>query len=1211
MTQNDDHLAPGDIVAGLDPSELVEVRRVAPFGNKTLVEGVGLQSRREVKRPLAAEELAALVKVRGRERTFDGDPELFLLGAEAERIRIAHQFDPLFAVNSSIVDPLPHQVEAVYRYLLPLPRIRFLLADDTGAGKTIMTGLLIKELLFRGAIQKILIITPGGLTKQWKEEELQEKFGLHARLVNRASFEAEPGQFSRYEEGIFVTSMDFLARNEGCLKAASETQWDLVVVDEAHKLSAYEYGTKLEESERYKAVKALARKTDHLLFLTATPHRGRKDTFRRLLLLLDEDLFQKDEHVADRVREQAAPYGASGEEDFENERPISKARNRFFLRRLKEEMVDWDGQPLFKPRHTKTIGYDLTPEEKHLYDEVTRYVRSKRKEAKAKNNRNVELTLMVMQRRLASSLHAITRTLENRLRALNEVLAILRDPSRSEAEKKRLLRGTPDPNDPRDIAEYEELTEEERERIDQRIFRQVLTDDPDKVEEERDEVERLFRLAESLKHHTEAKFAELLAVLDSSDVIRAEDEKLLIFTEHRDTLESLARRLEEKGYTVATIHGGMDVDSRKQAQRQFRTRAKIMVATDAAGEGINLQFCRYLINWDIPWNPNRLEQRMGRIHRYGQAGDVWVYNLVAQNTREGAVLQKVLSKLDVMREQMGSDRVYDVIDEWLEDVPLVRLIESAIDSEDESAGARETDAALAAASSERAERLMALQKKTSLASRLDLRAARELRDASDERRLQPLFIQRFFERAWTACGGTLRKDDHFPVWHISPTPAALLELARERRQPLSETYDTPFVFDKQLVSVASKVRVPERTKLMGPGHPLFDTLIEWAIREAREAFAKGAILIDPNIAKPQRVWLVRSTIEDGRRQFRQDRRKPPAHERLAVVVQDLPAPGEARQAGHMGLRTTSPSYLLNCLAPEEIVGLSGREIETSKDSPPLPPNHSISQSVNESIQFWAYEQITERQLDQVKAVRAEECALRREYLNTAFTDLILELQEELNDLQQAQLFGGDNHDEVERLRRRIEELKARKVDRLKELELMMKLTANLPDILTEAVIVPAPVATVETDETPAKGVPMRRDDEVEAIAMEIAMRYERSRGWTPVDVSHEGEHYDIRSEGPNGEKRFIEVKGRARSGAIVLTGPEVDKLRQLGERAWLYIVTFCKSERPRLRIIQDPIARLKPEALYRQVQFVVEEGDWTGQGEEVKAPSKAEERGTW
>ncbi len=188
MATNDYNLAPGDIVSGLEPSELVEIRRIVPFGSKTLVEGVGVASQRIVKRPLAAEELAVLVKVRGRAHTFAGDPDVFLLGAEAERIRIAHQFDPLFAVNSSIVDPLPHQVEAVYRYLLPLPRIRFLLADDTGAGKTIMTGLLIKELLFRGVIQKILIITPGGLTKQWKEEELQEKFGsvafLRFRLVS-------------------------------------------------------------------------------------------------------------------------------------------------------------------------------------------------------------------------------------------------------------------------------------------------------------------------------------------------------------------------------------------------------------------------------------------------------------------------------------------------------------------------------------------------------------------------------------------------------------------------------------------------------------------------------------------------------------------------------------------------------------------------------------------------------------------------------------------------------------------------------------------------------------------------------------------------------------------------------------------------------------------------------------------------------------------
>jgi SNF2 family DNA or RNA helicase len=1162
-----DSISPGDVVSGLEPSELVEIQRIVPFGSKKLVEGVGVQTRRIVKRPLTDEELANLIKVRGCSHTFDGDAEIFLLGVEAERIRIAHQFDPLFAVNSSIVEPLPHQVEAVYHYLLPLPRIRFLLADDTGAGKTIMTGLLIKELLFRSAIQKILIITPGGLTKQWQEEELQEKFGLYVRLVNRATFEAEPGQFARYEDGIFVTSVDFLARNEACLRAAEQTAWDLIVVDEAHKLSAYEYGSKLEESERYKAIKVLAKKTDHLLFLTATPHRGRKDTFRRLLQLLDEDLFQKDEHVADRVREQVAIHSSFGDGP-DVEHPITQARNRFFLRRLKEEMVDWEGQPLFKERHTETVGYDLTPEEKKLYDEVTTYVRSRRKEAKAKRNRNVELTLMVMQRRLASSLYAITRTLENRLQALNEVLEILRDPSRTPAEKKRLFSNFYDPNDPRDISEYEDRAEDERERIDKRIFRQVLTDNPAKVEEERDEVKRLYRLADNLKNHKEAKFAQLLEVLDSSDIIRAEDEKLVIFTEHRDTLESLAHRLEEKGYTVATIHGGMDVDTRKHAQREFRRRAKIMVATDAAGEGINLQFCRYLINWDIPWNPNRLEQRMGRIHRYGQKEDVWVYNLVAQNTREGGVLQKVLTKMDEMRAQMGDDRVYDVIGDWLEDVPLVELLEHSIDSEDEKEGERLADEALRTASYEKAEQFIAFQKRTSLTSRLNLRAARELRDASDEHRLQPLFIQNFFERAWKACRGTLRKDDHFPVWQMSPTPTALLELARERRVPLADRYDAPFVFDKQLLSVTSPIQIPDRTKLMGPGHPLFEMLIEWAIREARESFAKGAVLVDPNIARPHRLWLVRSTIEDGR----VESRKRLAHERLTVVIMD-----------HLVIRATSPSYLLTCLPPVDTMDLPNLE------------DRSV-----EEIQAWAYEEITEEQLAQVKSARVEECKLRREYLNTAFTDLILELQGKLNDLQHISLFGEDNADEQERLYKRIEELKTRKAERMKELDLMLNLTANLPDILTQAVIVPAPIAAVEAEiSNLSKGVPMRRDDEVETIAMEVVMRYERSRGWMPFDVSKDGEHYDIRSESPTGEKRFIEVKGRSQMGAIVLTGPELDKLQQLGSRAWLYIVTSCRGERPRLRIIQDPISKLNPAMLYRQIQFLVEESDWASQGEEV------------
>jgi HSP20 family molecular chaperone IbpA len=244
--------------------------------------------------------------------------------------------------------------------------------------------------------------------------------------------------------------------------------------------------------------------------------------------------------------------------------------------------------------------------------------------------------------------------------------------------------------------------------------------------------------------------------------------------------------------------------------------------------------------------------------------------------------------------------------------------------------------------------------------------------------------------------------------------------------------------------------------------------------------------------------------------------------------------------------------------------------------------------------------VTEEQVKKVTGHRQAECDLRRQYLNTTFTDLILDLQNKLNELHQEQLFGEDDQEERQKLEQRLQQLKERKVTRMAELDLMLRLTANLPEIITSAVVVPAPVAVMEPESaTPSRGIPMQRDDEVERIAMDLAMRYERGRGWTPYDVSKDGEHYDVRSESPLGDKRYIEVKGRAQSGAVIITGPEVDKLRQLADRAFLYVVTFCKGDKPRLRIIQDPISKLNPEMLYRQVQYLVEEADWSHNGEEV------------
>ena len=1150
-------LRPGDIVQGLEANDLVELTSVTPAQHGTRLEGIGVSSKKHIDRYLTPSQIAGLKCVRSNECHYDGDAQLFLLGAEAERIHTAYQYDPLFAVSSSVVDPLPHQIEAVYRFLLPLPRIRFLLADDTGAGKTIMTGLLIKELKFRGAIQKILIVTPGGLTKQWLEDELGAKFGFEARLVNGASFDADPSQFARTDEGMFVTSIDFLARNDACRNAAAMVSWDLIVVDEAHKLSAVEYGAKVNKTGRYSAIEQLGPRTDHLLFLTATPHRGSKDGFRRLLMLLDDDLFQTDQQVQDRVR-------------GDNDKTITGARNRYFLRRLKEQMVDWEGHPLFKPRFTETVSYQLTPEEKHLYDEVTQYVRARRKEAKAqaRKNLNVELILMVMQRRLASSLRAITRTLENRERRLGEVLNELSNPAYALKFLKKPPVNEDVPSDETMVSaeEYEELDETQRDRIDDRILRQVLSKDPQRVAQEKEQVHRLVEIAHGLQGHQEAKFEELLGVLDRSDVIRDPNAKLVIFTENKDTLDSLVERLRGKGYVVTFIHGGMDVDERKKAQHDFRSRAKILVGTDAAGEGINLQFCQYMINWDIPWNPNRLEQRMGRIHRYGQQGDVHVWNLVAANTREGAVLEKVLTKLDVMREQLGSDRVYDVISDLFEDIPLRDLIERAID-EDTDQSAKDADASLGQAS-EHAQELIDQQKAQSLSAVVDLPAARQLLDASDEQRLQPLFVQRFFERAWKERGGIMHESARYPgIFELGPMPSEITGTAKHMRLAMDDPTSRHWTFDKALMSPVCRLQVPEETRLMGPGNPIFEALLACVITSAQTAFAKGATLVDPSISRPQHAWLVRSTVCDGRR----DDRVRQADQRLVAVIQD-----------ERGFRQLSPSYFLDCAPADSLM-----------DTVAAP------QASRTDVENWTLDYVTVIQNRQVTERRKEECEAVRSYLLTSFKQLIIDLSQKAEDLEADRNAGDQVDDEIERLEKRIKQLKERQTVRLVELDLMQNLYMERPTILAEALVVPASDAVVEAESTPRPGMAMRRDDEVEAIAMGVAMEHERRRGWMPFDVSADGQHYDVRSEGPDGERRYIEVKGRADTGPVMLTAPELDRLRQLGERAWLYVVIQCKSN-PELNLVEDPGNRLTPTMLYRDVQYLVAERDWKSKATSVE-----------
>ncbi|MBP6872704.1 MAG: DUF3883 domain-containing protein [Bacteroidales bacterium] len=1127
-------IEPGQIVKNLIPAEPVEILKLQQLGKMISLTFRGVNSNLTNSKVITREQFENLETITKEGHfTFTGDPVRFKLYAEAERIHSAYQFDPLFAVNCSIVDPLPHQVEAVYHYLLPLPKIRFLLADDTGAGKTIMTGLLLKELIMRGIIERILIITPGGLTKQWQEDELGLKFNMPFKLVNRATFNAEPTIFTSSDR--LVTSIDFI-RNDDVLNVLRETSWDIIIVDEAHKLSAFDYGTKKYVSKRYQALEELTAKCEHLLLLTATPHRGRRDTFKNLLQLLDEDIFANDSLVTDRVKE----IGKDGV-------------NKFFIRRLKEEMKDWHGKPLFKPRHTKTTLYQLTAEEKLLYDKVTEYLTKRREEAKQESNIHVTLALMVMQRRLTSSIYAIKKTLSNRYNALKGLLEQLnQNPELWKQKQKMDL-------DLDTIEDFDEFSDEEREGLEQimadpRKFKLFTTaKSPQEIREETNQVRVLVEIAEDLynSNQEEQKFIKLRELLQSQGVLDSK-EKLVIFTEHKDTLDYLESRLKNNGYEVTTIHGGKSVDERREAQGIFARQAQILIATDAAGEGINLQFCRLLINWDIPWNPNRLEQRMGRIHRYGQKLDVLVFNMVAQNTREGNVLQKLLTKLDLIREQMGDDRVYDVISDIFENVNL----ESIIDSVFNGRSTQFDDTIEIELSEENFRKKIKEQKEKIGSSQVDYSSARQLKEDSDERRLQPVYIRLFFEKAFQYLGGEYEEVRN-SIFKIRSIPPSIIKALKDEYNISADLSKINFCFDKQVFLDYQNTQDLGTVHFISPGNPLFDSLIRTTMRAFKEDVLKGTVLISPDDKEEYLAFLVKSQITDNRPVKTSD---SIADERLKLVCSTDPE----------AFALTSPAKLIDLHAPNQFAKV-------------VTPPEVID---NSKVVEWSFENITMPQLDETTLHVENDVTKRRSYLEEAFQNIILDLTGEINELQGKSLLGIANvQDKIQKKQSRLNELKERKITRLESLEFMKQLSPKAPEVLGCAYVLPLTKVEYESH------YGMSRDDEVEAIAMQEAMKYEIAYGWTPEDVSADNEGFDIRSVNPHGIKRYIEVKGRSAEGGVMLSENEMNRLAQLGNSAWLYVVVNCKSD-PTLYRIQDPANRVKYEVKSKGVQYFVPMDSW-------------------
>jgi len=597
---------------------------------------------------------------------FTAEPGLIRTVVEGERLSFGHLANPTFATEISSIDPLPHQHIAVYDRMLQHARLRFLLADDAGAGKTIMTGLYVREMTSRRLLSRVLIVPPAGLVGNWKRE-FQVLFNMPFRIVSGQ--DAKNGNpFTGLDSDRVIVSVDTLSGDRMFARLAEEDvePYDLVVFDEAHKLSCDRGAEfRIRKTGRYKLAEAVAGvytgdegwslpwQAHHLLLLTATPHMGKDYPYYALWRLLEPEVL--------------ATFEAF--EQFPRDR-----RHHYFIRRTKEEMVRLDGQPLYPARQCDTLGYQLSSGdvgEQRLYDETTDYLRHVYNKAKVLNQSAARLAMGVFQRRMASSTYALLCSFERRIAKLDQVIEDIQAGRLSIEQLLTLQRRIKDDADVFEskTADEESTDEslEENEAAEDAMLQGVIAESLAELVAEREQVVALRNLAQHVYDAgVESKFDKLREVITDS---RFADEKILIFTEHRDTMEFLVRRLGGLGYAghIAQIHGGMHFTERQEQIERFRVPveeggARLMVCTDAAAEGVNLQFCWIMVNYDIPWNPARLEQRMGRIHRYGQKHDpVFIVNLVAPATREGRVLKTLLDKLEKIRKQLKSDKVFDSI----------------------------------------------------------------------------------------------------------------------------------------------------------------------------------------------------------------------------------------------------------------------------------------------------------------------------------------------------------------------------------------------------------------------------------------------------------------------------------------------------------------------------------------------------------------------
>ena len=837
---SDATISEGQVLTGPLFSEPVRVETVRPNGADSVEAGlVGQRTERFRRVTLTSDDIANLT-IADPSLSYDGDGRLLRLGLQAYTLGIAYEFDPYFGLSISRVDPLPHQLEAVYEHLLKLPSVRFLLADDAGAGKTIMAGLLVRELKLRGLAERVLVVCPSNLTFQW-QRELKEKFEERFLVLKGGDIRDQFGANQWLDQKQVITSLD-LAKREDILPGLRQVHWDLVIVDEAHRMSARD---ETHKSQRYRLGEILRDSADNILLLTATPHKGDPQNFTLFLQLLDRDAYADVKSIREAMERRRAP---------------------FYLRRTKEAMVyfperqpdgAWAAKPVFTKRITRTADFAIDGAEFDLYQEVTRFVKRQSARAAAQGDdrraRAVGFLMSLYQRRLASSAYAMRRSLENRAKRLEDGLK----------EAQNLARTAP-PDLP-DSDDMEEMEEAERDRLERTMEAVTLAGNAEEVHGEIAELQALAGRAKSVEESgAEAKLASLKTTLQTQGFFDDPGQQLLIFTEFKDTLDYLMEQLKTWGFRTGCIHGGMrpgtrdEPGSRLYTEQQFREGdIQILVATEAAGEGINLQCCHMLFNYDIPWNPNRLEQRMGRIHRYGQRYDCLIFNFVAANTIEGRVLQRLLAKLQEIRDALEDDAVFNVVGEVLPAAHVDRVFRDYYagnlgDADLEDRLMRDVD--------EGHFRDICQTALEGLASKnLNLEMLVERRARAQEHRVVPETITRFLTESAGNASLTLNPVRGRPhTFEPGRTPPALKRYEHEPDWKLPEV-----AVRYPRLSTDRSTADADNLEWVTPGHPLFEALRRQSVERGQDTFAKGACFHSIDHGSPSRLDFYRARVVDG------------------------------------------------------------------------------------------------------------------------------------------------------------------------------------------------------------------------------------------------------------------------------------------------------------------------------------------------------------